>query len=155
MSVFTISDVTLKPRVRNILWGAGLSLVLIAVITFGHVRYPETYNDVLLWSVVGFVLIANLVNVFRYRRYIRLIRDHRVELHSGQVQFWTNGEKSELALSDVAVMNLFRRRDRLRHIQLRLKNNRGIRLEGYDDMDRLATALREQIPAAQVVDRKI
>ncbi|MEA3275013.1 MAG: hypothetical protein U9Q81_06935 [Pseudomonadota bacterium] len=151
--VFTISDETLNQRNKNILSGAGLSLILCAVLAFGHHRYPETYNDLLFWSVVGFVVIANLVNFLRYRRYSRLVKDHRVEVHPGKVQFWTGGEKSELDPSDIVAVNLFRKKGVLRHIQLRLKNNRGIRLEGYRDLDRLAAMLTEQVPNAHVVDR--
>lgn len=154
-SIFAISGEALEQRSRNILWGAGFSLAFAALITFGHYRYPQTYNDLLLWSVVGFLAIANLVNFLRHRRYLRLVRDHRVEVHPGTLRFRTGTEHSELDLNDVAAINLFRRKNVLRHIQLILKNNRGIRLEGYRDLERLAERLSEQVPAAHVVQRKI
>lgn len=153
--VFSIGERYLDTKTKNILWGGGLSVVLVAVIAFGRYRYPETYNDVLLWSIVVFVIGANLINYLRHRRYLRLIREHRVELVSGRMLFWTGTEKSELDLDDIALVNLFRRKDVLHHIQLRLKNNRGIRLEGYRDLERMAALLAEQIPAAHAVDRKI
>jgi hypothetical protein len=152
---FTIDEGSLAQRKRNILLGLFFSLVLALVIALGHYRYPETYNDVLLWSVIGFVGIGNLVNWLRHRRYVRLIRDHRIEVHPGRVEFWTKGEKSVLDVGDIAALTLYRRRGTLRHIQVRLKNNRGIRLEGYRDLDRLADLLAGQIPKAHVVERSV
>jgi len=153
--IFTITEQFLADRSRNILWGGALSLVLVAAIAFGRYRYPETYNDVLLWSVVAFVIGANLINYLRHRRYLRLIRDHVVEVRPGKLRFLTGAEESELDLNDVALVNLFRRMGVLRHIQIRLENNRGIRLEGYGDLERLAGLLAEQVPKAHVVERQI
>jgi hypothetical protein len=154
-NVFTIGEAFLAQKGRNIFWGAVLSVFLVAAIGFGHYRYPETYNDVLLWSVVAFVVGANLINYVRHRRYLRLIRDHSVKVGAGKVKFRTGTEASELALEDVVLINLFRRRGVLRHIQIKLKNNRGIRLEGYEDLDHLAALLEEQIPSGQIIERKI
>ena len=152
---FSIGKQYLDSKTKNILWGGGLSVVLVAVIAFGRYRYPQTYNDVLLWSIVVFVVGANLINYLRHLRYLRLIRDHRVELVPGRMLFWTGTEKSELNLDDIVLVNLFRRKDTLHHIQLRLKTNRGIRLEGYGNLEHLAALLAEQIPKAHVVNRKI
>lgn len=151
-NVFVIDEASLAQRRRNIAWGAGFSLILAAVIAVGNYRYPETYNDVLLWSVVGFVILANLIGYLRHWRYVRLVRDHRIEVYPGSVRFWTGPEKTQLALDDVAMMNLFRKKGALQHIQLRLKNNRGIRLEGYRDIERLAALLAEQLPKSHLVD---
>jgi hypothetical protein len=154
-NVFTIGEHALERRSKNILWGAVLSLVLVVLIAFGNYRYPETYNDVLLWSAVAFVVGANLINYLRHRRYLRLIQDHRVEVLAGKVQFRTGDELSELDIGDIALVNLFRRKGTLNHIQLRLRNNRGIRLEGYGELERLAALLAEQVPEAHVVERKL
>lgn len=154
-NVFSIAEQSLDKKRKNILWGGALSLVLVASILFGHYRYPETYNDVLLWSVVLFVIGANFVNYLRHRRYLRLIRDHRVEVLSGKLRFRTGTEVSELDLSDIVLVNLFRRKGILRHIQIRLKNNRGIRLEGYGDLEGMAALLTEQVPRAHVVERQV
>ncbi len=151
-NIFVISEEALALRNRNILWGAGLSLILAAVIAFGHYRYPQTYNDVLLWSVVGFVILANLVNLIRHLRYLRLIKEHRLEVHPGSVRFWTGADRTELDLKDIAMINLYRNKGDLRHIQIRLNNNRGIRLEGYQDLERLAALLAEQVPKGHLVD---
>lgn len=153
-TTFNISQESIGRRKKNVLLGGMFSLVLAGIIVVGNYRYPETYNDVLLWSVLGFVVLANLVNYYRHSRYLRLIRDHRLEVVPGRVQFWTSGEKSELELENVAGMFLYRKKNALQHIQIRLKNNRGIRLEGYRDMERLAQLIAEQLPKEHVVDKK-
>jgi hypothetical protein len=150
---FTISPDSVAKRKRGILLGGVFSLLLAAAVVAGNARYPQTYNDVLLWSVLGFVLIANLVNYYRHRRYLRLIRDHRVDVYPGRIEFWTHGEKSVLDVSDIAGLFLHRSRGVLRHSQLRLRNNRGIRLEGYGDAEGLARAIAGQLPQGHVVDR--
>jgi len=152
---FTVSEESQRKRGRNIIYGAGLSLLLALLVTWGHLRYPETYNDVLLWSVIGFVVLANLINYVRHRRYLRLARDHRVEVHPGSIRFHAAGEFSELDIKDIAAVNLYSGKKGLRHIQIRLNNNRGIRLEDYADMNGLAAALTEQVPKAHVTDRRV
>ena len=82
--IFSISEEYLERKTRNIQWGAGLSLLLVAVVAFGRYRYPQTYNDVLLWSIVLFVIGANFINYLRHRRYLRLVRDHGLELLPGR-----------------------------------------------------------------------
>ena len=42
----------------------------------------------------------------------------------------------------------------LEHIQLKLVNKRGIRLEGYADLEQLGCAIADQIPKEQVVGRE-
>ena len=48
-------------RRRNIAWGLFLSLLLAGIVAFQNQRDPEQYNDVLLWSVMGFVALATLL----------------------------------------------------------------------------------------------
>jgi hypothetical protein len=79
-------------------------------------------------------------------RYLRLIDDHCLEVVAGKLRFLTAGKCSELEFEQVSALRLFRRRGKLRHIQLLLKNNRGIRLEGYQDLDRLAQCLQDALP---------
>jgi hypothetical protein len=150
---FTISPDSIAKRKKNILLGGVLSLLLAAAAVAGNLRYPQTYNDVLLWSVLGFVLIGNLVNYYRHRRYLRLIQDHRVDVYPGRIEFWTGGEKSVLDTGDIAGLFLYRSRGELKHIQVRLKSNRGIRLEGYGGLEDMAGAIAKQLPKAHVVDR--
>jgi hypothetical protein len=149
--VYTISKASLQTRKNNIFLGALFSLVLVVVITAGHYQYPETYNDMLFWSVVAAVVIGNLVNYYRYRRYLRLVEHHRIEIDGDEVSFFNGSEKSVLAVKDIVALTFYRRKGRLEHIQLKLRNHRGIRLEGYTDLEQLGRAIAERIPKELVV----
>lgn len=151
---YTISETSLETRRKNILLGVLLSLVLAAVITAGHLQYPETYNDVFFWSVIIMVAIGNIVNYYRYRRYLRLVKDHRIEINGNEVSFISGTEKSVLDTREIAVLTFYRSKGKVRHIQLKLKNNRGIRLEGYADLEQLGGAIADRIPKEQVIGRK-
>jgi len=149
--VYSISKASLQTRKNNIFLGALFSLVLVVVITAGHYQYPETYNDMLFWSVIVAVVIGNLVNYDRYRRYLRLVEHHRIEIDGDEVSFFNGSEKSVLAVKDIVTLTFYRRKGRLEHIQLKLRNNRGIRLEGYTDLEQLGRAIADRIPKELVV----
>ena len=151
MTTFKISEASLAIRKRNILLGALFSVVLVAIIVSGHMHSPQTYNEVLLWSMVGFLGIGNLVNYYRYRRYMRRVKNHRLEVTRKSVDFWTEGEKSVMRFDKVAALVKHRRRGKLSHLQIKLRNNRGIRLEGYESMEDLSECLEEHIPKAHVM----
>ena len=149
--VYSISKASLQTRKNNIFLGALFSLVLVVVIAAGHYQYPETYNDMLFWSVIVAVVIGNLVNYYRYRRYLRLVEHHRIEIDGDEVSFFNGSEKSVLAVKDIVTLTFYRRKGRLEHIQLKLRNNRGIRLEGYTDLEQLGRAIADRIPKELVV----
>ena len=151
---YSISETSLQTRKNNISLGAVLSLVLVAVITAGHLKYPETYNDMLFWSVIVMVAAGNLVNYYRYRRYLRLIKDHRIEVDGDEVLFVTGTEKSVLDTKDIAALTFYRKKGQVDHIQLKLRNNRGIRLEGYTDLEQLGVSIADRISKELVVGRK-
>ncbi len=149
---FTISEQDVRSRKRNVLWGLAFSLGLAGIVSLAHAHDPGTYNKVLLLSVIGFVVLANAIAYFRHLRYLRLIKDHWLEIQPGIVRFWTKGQASELQIADVAALRFFKRRGTLAHIQIQLRNGRGIRLEGYRDMQELKRLLTEQVPAAHIMD---
>ena len=139
-------------RQRNIAWGLLLSALLAGVVVYQNQQIPEQYNDVLLWSVVGFVALANLVNYVRYRRWLRRSAKHFLELTDDRLAFSTGGDISTLELAEITALRVFRRSGEVRHIQLLLPNNRGIRLEGYGDLEGLSCALAERLPAEKIMD---
>ena len=149
---FTIGEHEIHKRKHNVLWGLALSLALAGIVGLAHSRHPDSYNQTLLLSVIGFVIVFNGVAYVRHRRYLRLVKDHWLEVEPGRVRFWTRGQASELQIADIAALRVFKRRGRLGHIQLRLRNGRGIRLEGYRDMHELKRLLAEQLPAAHIMD---
>ena len=143
---YSISKTSLQSRKKNIFLGALLSLVLIAVVTAGHLQDPETYNNVLFWSVIISVVVGNLINYYRYRRYLRLVEDHWIEIIGDEVSFVTGTDKSVLNIKDITALTFYRRKGQVEHIQLKLRNNRGIRLEGYADLEQLGVAIADRIP---------
>ena len=155
LAPFFIGSKEVRKRNKKLLWGLVLSLLLSAVITIENYRDPITYNNTLLWSIIAFLVLANLVNYIRYRRYLKLIRKHRVEIDKNKIAFYTYDQKSELDISNISIMQKYRNSDGLQHIQLRLKNNRGIRLEGYDQIDEMASLIADQIQPDQVIERKL
>jgi hypothetical protein len=131
---YYISKTSLQSRKKNIFLSALLSLVLTVIVTTGHLQDPETYNDMFFWSVIIVVVVGNAVNYYRYRRYLRLVEDHRIEIVGDEVSFFTGTDKSVLNINDIATLTYFRRKGQVEHIQLKLRNNRGIRLEGYNPL---------------------
>jgi hypothetical protein len=151
---YSISKTSLQSRKKNIVLSALLSLGLIVVVTAGHFQDPETYNDMFYWSVIIAVLIGNVVNYYRYRRYLHLVEDHRIEIIEDEVFFFTGTDKSVLNTNDIATLTFYRSKGQVEHIQLKLRNNRGIRLEGYSDLDQLGVAIADRIPREQVFGRE-
>ena len=101
---YSISETSLQTRKKNIILGALFSLVLAAVITAGHLQDTETYNDMVFWSVIIVVVVGNLVNYYRYRRYLRLVEDHRIEIRDEKVLFFTGTDKSVLDTKEIALV---------------------------------------------------
>jgi hypothetical protein len=151
---YSISETSLHTRKKNIILGALFALLLAAVITAGHFQYPETYNDMVFWSVIIVVVVGSLVNYYRYRRYLRLAEDHRIEIDGDDVSFFTRNDKSVLDTKEIVALTFYRRKGQVEHIQMKLKNNRGIRLEGYADLEQLGDAIADRLPKERVVDRK-
>jgi hypothetical protein len=151
---YSISKTSLQSRKRNIFLSALLSLVLTVVVTAGHLQDPETYNDMFFWSVIIVVVVGNLVNYYRHRRYLRLVEDHRIEIVGDEVFFFTGTDKSILNIREIVALTFYRRKGQVEHIQLKLRNNRGIRLEGYTDLEQLGGAIADRIPKELVVGRE-
>jgi hypothetical protein len=151
---YSISKISLQTRKKNILLSVLFSLVLAAVVTAGHLKNPETYNDMFFWSVIIVVFVGNLVNYYRHRRYLRLVEDHRIEIDGDEVLFLTGTDKSILNIREIAALIFYRRKGQVEHIQLKLRNNRGIRLEGYADLEQLGGAIADRIPKELVVGRE-
>lgn len=146
MERFVVGRKEKRRRWINVGWGALFSGAMIVSVVLGHQQDPERYSNFLMWSMVSILATVNLANLFFLLRYLRLIDDHCVEIAPGKLRFFTGGAWSELDFDQVNALRLFRRRGAVRHVQLLLKNNRGIRLEGYDELDRLAVRLQEALP---------
>jgi hypothetical protein len=151
-AVFRISLRGLRRRTRHQLFAAALSLLLVVLIVWAHGTRPQTYNDVLLWSVLGFVVLINVVGYARHRRYRRLAQRHQLRVAGSEVRFETGEEHSVLHSADIAAIRVFRKRGGIGHIQIRRTDERGIRLEDYEDMEGLVAALKPLVPTAHWED---
>jgi hypothetical protein len=151
---YYISKTSLQSRKRNIYLSVLFSLVLAVIATAGHLQDPETYNDMFYWSVIIVVVVGNVVNYYRYRRYLRLVEDHRIEIVGDDVFFFTGSDKSILNIREITALTFYRRKGQVEHIQLKLRNNRGIRLEGYTDLEQLGGTIADRIPQKQVFGRE-
>lgn len=151
---FKIGQAELQKRSKNIKTGGFFAGIIVIFIAYYNHEYPEKYNDVLFWSIMGFIILANLIGYYRYRRYLNMVKEHWIEVLPEYIQFHTKGEVSQLNIRDIAALNLYRQKGTLQHIQIKLKNNRGVRLEGYEDMNSLADLLSEQVPKAHINDGK-
>jgi hypothetical protein len=143
---FVIGPEEKRRRWLRVAWGVLFSTAIVAVVALDHARDPQPATRGLLWSVALVLTVANLGNLFFLLRYLRRIPHHHIELTPGRLRFVTGAECSELDLAQVAAIRLFKRCGRLQHIQLVLRNNRGIRLEGYRDLPRLAALLQGALP---------
>ncbi|MCU7819537.1 MAG: hypothetical protein KZQ57_11890 [gamma proteobacterium symbiont of Lucinoma myriamae] len=151
---FVVGKEELQKRSKNIKIGAFFAGLLVIFIVYHNNEYPEKYNDVLYWSIMGFIILSNLVGYYRYRRYLRMVKQHWIEVHPEQLEFHTNDEVSKLNINDIAALNLYRHKGTLQHIQIKLKNNRGVRLEGYEDINALGDLLCAQVPKAHISGNK-
>ncbi|MCU7835680.1 MAG: hypothetical protein KZQ83_10580 [gamma proteobacterium symbiont of Taylorina sp.] len=147
---FKIAQEELQKRSKNIKTGAFFAGILVIFIAYNNSQYPEQYNDVLFWSIMGFIILTNLIGYYRYHRYLRMVKEHWIEVHPKQLQFHTKGEVTELNTDDIAALNFYHKKGILQHIQIKLKNNRGVRLEGYKEINTLAQLLSEQVPKAHI-----
>ena len=59
---------------------------------------------------------------------------------------------TELDPKNIAAIRFFRKKGELQHIQIRLRNNRGIRLEGYEELEELGRLLTEAVPREHIMD---
>ena len=84
---------------------------------------------------------------------IILLREDGARVKENTLVFETGDQVSILHRSDIAAIRVYRKRKGIGHIQIRRTDGRGIRLEGYDDMEGMATTLKPMVPAAHWQDR--
>lgn len=150
---FKIGKTEIQKRSKNNKLSILFASILVIFIFVNNHEYPEKFNDVLFWSIMGFIILSVLIGYYRYRRYLKMIKDHWIEVHPEVLKFHTKGTISELNINDIAALKFYRRKGILQHLQIKLKNNRGIRLEGYENINELGDLLSEQVPKAHINDK--
>ncbi len=150
---FKIGKEELNKRSKNNKWGFFFASILVAFIAYHNSEYPAKYNDVLFWSIMGFIILSVLIGLYRYIRYLAMVKDHWLEVQEDEIVFHNKGEDSKLNPDDIASLTFYRSKGILEHIQIKLKNTRGIRLEGYDNMEKLGDLIAEKIPKEHIIGK--
>ncbi|MBF0453821.1 MAG: hypothetical protein HQL72_03265 [Magnetococcales bacterium] len=140
---FTIGTAEVVKRRKNIFLGLFFSVGLILLTGLMNGLDAGKYNDLLLASVVFFLVFANIINGFRYIQWLKLIKEHRIEERDGALDFFKGESKSTLKPENIHKIDLQQKKGELVAITIRLNIGNKIRLEGYDDMDGLLAALKK------------
>jgi hypothetical protein len=140
---FTIGKDEIEKRRKNIFLGLIFSVGLAVLLGYMNGNDATKYNDLLLGSVVFFLVFANIINGYRYLQWLKLITTHRIEPGEDSICFFKGDAESTLKGKDIAKITAKRKDNRLTAITIELNIGNKIRLEGYDNMDGLLTALQQ------------
>ena len=146
---FRISEGEIRKRQFNTGLGIVLGVALCVIALQGNAADSQRYNDTLLVSIVGFVIIFCLFNLVAHIRYIVNSRKHHLEVGEDRITFVTGTTESVLPLIEVA---LAEQQSRLREgpsLMLRLKNKRIVRLAGYERQEVLIALVSQSIARIQ------
>ncbi len=142
---FRISEAVIRKRNLSTAWGIVFGVALCVITLRGHAVDSNRYNDTLLVSVVGFVILFCLFNLVGHLRYVRNSRKHHLQLGEDRITFVTGSDQSELLLSEVAFAERQNRRREGPSVMMRLKNKRIVRLAGYERQEDLIALVMEGI----------
>ena len=73
---FSIGKQEIQKRNKNIRMGSFFAATLVFFIAYHNNQYPAKYNDVLFWSIMGFIILANIVGYYRHHRYLKMVKNH-------------------------------------------------------------------------------
>ncbi len=107
----------------------------------------EPYRAMLLGLVLLFLVLFGVVHLVGYVQYLRRSRAHRVEVEEDCLYFTTEGERTRLDLRDVLLIERQKRMGEIISLMLRLRNQLHVRLEGYEDQERLMDLVAERFDA--------
>ncbi len=144
---FRISRETIRLRHRNTIAGFAFAGALFWIVWRFRVATTEPYRAMLLGLVLLFLILFGVVHLVGYVRYLRRSRAHRVEVEEDCLYFTTEGERTRLDLRDVLLIERQKRLGEIISLMLRLRNQRHVRLEGYEDQERLMDLVAERFDA--------
>ncbi len=114
----------------------------------------EPFQSLLLGLVLLFLVLLGMVHLVGYVRYLRRSRTHRVEVEEDCLYFTTEGKRTRLDLRDVLLIERQKRLGEIISLMLRLKNTRHVRLEGYENQERLMDLVAERFDAVSASRRE-
>lgn len=147
--IFRISEAVIRKRHFNTALGILFGIALCVIALRGHAVDSEKYNDTLLASVVGFVILFSLFNLVGHIRYILNSRKHHLEVGEDSITFVTGAAESLLPLNEVALAEQQSRRREGPSLMMRLKNKRIVRLVGYERQEALIALVTQRIERIQ------
>lgn len=143
--IFYISEAVIRKRHINTAVGIVLGIALCLIALRGNAVDSDRYNDTLLASIVGFVVLFCLFNLLGHIRYTVNSRKHHLEVGEECVTFVTGTKETVLTLSDVALVEQQSRWREGPSLMMRLKNKRIVRLVGYERQEALNALVAQRI----------
>ena len=107
----------------------------------------EPFRAMLLGLFLLCLVLFGVAHLVGYVHYLRRSRTHRVEVEEDCLHFTTEGERTRLDLRDVLLIERQKRLGEMVSLMLRLRNKRHVRLEGYEDQERLMDLVAERFDA--------
>ena len=115
----------------------------------------EPFRAMLLGLVLLSLVLFGVVHLVGYVQYLRRSRTHRVEVGEDCLYFTTEGKRTRLDLRDVLLIERQNRLGEMVSLMLRLRNQRHVRLEGYEDQERLMDLVAQRFDARPVRKRRV
>ncbi|MCP3979102.1 MAG: hypothetical protein GY716_07190 [bacterium] len=151
---FRISRETIRLRHRNTILGFAFAGALFWIVWRFRADTTEPFRAMLLGLVLLFLVLFGVVHFVGYLRYLRRSRTHRVEVEEDCLYFTTEGERTRLDLRDVLLIERQKRLGEIVSLMLRLRNQRHVRLEGYEDQERLMDLVAQRFDAVSASRRE-
>lgn len=151
---FRISRETIRLRHRNTIVGFAFAGALFWIVWRFRVDAIEPFRAMLLGLVLLSLVLFGVVHLVGYVRYLRRSRTHRVEVEEDCLYFTTEGKRTRLDLRDVLLIERQNRLGEMVSLMLRLRNQRHVRLEGYEDQERLMDLVAQRFDALPVRKRR-
>jgi hypothetical protein len=114
----------------------------------------DPFQAMLLGLVLLCLVLLGVVHLVGYVRYLRRSRTHRVEVENDCLYFTTEGERTRLDLRDVLLIERQNRLGEMVSLMLRLRNQRHVRLEGYEDQEGLMDLVAQRFDAVSASQRE-
>lgn len=150
--IFRIGHEELVKRRKNNWLGLLFSIGMMVLLAAANAHNQERYNDFLFGSVVLFLVLANMINLVRHVQWSRTIAHHHIEAGESGLTFVKGEEKTHLPGDQINSMRTKEKNGATTVVFMELANGNRIRLEGYTDMNGLAAAIRQVIPAKAAKD---
>lgn len=150
---FTISQDTIRLRRRNTILGTFLAIAL-GVVLWRFQAQSAPFNALLLGLMLLTLALLTVIQFAGTFRYLRRSASHHLEVGEDSLVFVTHGERTELKLQDVLLIDRQKRLGDAISLMMRLRNQRIVRLEGYERQGLLMDLVTERFERASSAFRQ-